>query len=204
MCLDDQIISEYIDGELDEPWKSQVMEHLSWCESCKSRYNDIKSLQESIKGSVLDDDAISRSSKRVMRYMESNVIDKPKHTYIQKIRNFFSKKVVMPICAAALTFCFCMIIFNGSPEDGALIVDTPSVSLNIDNVVPVRTSDNFTTSQTLKDYSLEDIIKYLDDSGYDVTISPKVLSPIEMEHDNKLTVSPYMSVFFPQKIDMNK
>lgn len=204
MCLDDQMLSEYADNELTEPWKAQVMEHLNWCEACKTRYEKIQSIKESMNNAVLDDSTIEYSQKRVMKYLNTNVINKPKHKYLQLIKDFFSKKLVLSVCSAAVTFCFCMIIFNGTLNNKDTIIKNNSVPLVMENIVPVRTSDNYTTSKTLKDYSLEEIIKYLDDSGYDVTISPKVLSPIEMEHDNKVTVSPYMSVFFPQKIDMNK
>lgn len=192
MCLDDQILSEYIDNELIEPWKSQVIEHLNWCEACRSRYEKIKSVNESIGEAALDDDSIKYAQKRIMRYLESNVMDKPEHKYIRRIKDFFKNRIVMPICATIITFCFCMIVFNHLADNNIPMNTTTQIST--DRVIPVRASDNHTTSKTLRDYSLEDIIKHLDESGYDVTISPKVLTPIKSPSDEEKTISPHTDI----------
>jgi hypothetical protein len=62
--------------------------------------------------------------------------------------------------------------------------------VDMENIIPVRASDNYSTSQSLKNYSLEDIIKYLDSCGYDVSIKLKVIEPIttisSIEYTNEL------------------
>ena len=178
MCVDDQILSSYIDGELSEPWRTQVEEHLDWCEACKSRYETIKAIHDKMKNAVLDDSSIGYSQNRVMRYLNANVLNKEKHTWLQKLHKIVSKKVLLPICSAALTFCFCLIFFHTPNEVNDLSVENPAPTLSIENIVPVRLSDNYTTTQSLENYSLEEILKYLDDSGYDVSISVKSISPI--------------------------
>ena len=185
MCLDDQMLSEYIDDELTEPWKSQVMEHLEWCESCKSRYNELESLKKSMAKASLDDDVISSSQSRVLRYLDSNVIGKSRHRILQSIGNFFNKKILVPACAVAITFCFCLIIFNSPKENDIIVAQDNVPSLSLDNVIQVRSSDNYTTSQTLSDYSLEEILQYLDDSGYDVTLRNKSVSAVEFSQSEK-------------------
>lgn len=195
MCVDDQILSSYIDGELSDPWKAQIEEHLEWCDACRLRYNAIKGLHEKVEESVISDDSIGLSQNRVMRYLNANVLNKKRHTWIQKLHMFINKRFLIPVCTAAVTFCFCLIFLNPSGKVNDLSVVTDSPSLSIDNIVPVRLSDNYTTSQSIENYSLEEIIRYLDESGYDVTIRSKSIQPIRTE-------SPvYVPV--PMKIDLN-
>ena len=202
MCLDDQIISEYIDGELSEPWKSQLEEHLDWCESCKSRLRSLEAIKADMKESALEDSQVGYSQNRVMRYINANVLNQPKHTLLQKVHNFVSKRVFLPICTAVVTFCFCLIVFT-SPEKVEEIVPTVGIpSLSIESITPVRLSDNYTTSQSLENYSIDEILRYLDDSGYDVTISVKSIKPINegtvIKNDSKslFNISPPISTDF--------
>lgn len=181
MCPDEQILNEYIDGELESPWKDQIEEHLDWCEGCKKRLETIKSIRKVVQNSVLSDKNIEYSQDRVMRYLNANVLNKEKHTWLQKLHKIVSKKVLLPICSAAVTFCFCLIIFNtGGNKDIISVQETPSV-LSIENITAVRSSDSYTTTKSLNDYSLEDIIQHLDKMGYDVTISNKGIVPLDYE-----------------------
>lgn len=197
MCVDDQILSAYIDGELSEPWRTQIDEHLEWCEACKKRLEDLKKVHNVVSNAVLDDSSIGLSQNRVMRYLNANVLNKEKHTWLQKLHKIVSKKVLLPICSAALTFCFCLIIFT-SPEkvnEIAPIENTPS--LTIENITPVRLTDNYTTNETLDKYSLDDILRYLDESGYDVSIRVKSINPIETGEVIKSDYNPLPTLKFP-------
>ena len=195
MCVDDQILSSYIDGELSEPWRAQIEEHLEWCDACRLRYNTIKGLHEKVEESVISDDSIGLSQNRVMRYLNANVLNKKRHTWIQKLHMLINRRFLIPVCTAAVTFCFCLIFLNPSGKVDDLSVGSSYSSLSIDNIVPVRLSDNYTTSQSIENYSLEEIIRYLDESGYDVTIRSKGIQPIRTES------SVYVPV--PMKIDIN-
>lgn len=190
MCVDDQILSSYIDGELSEPWKSQIEEHLEWCEACRIRYEKLKKLNEITKSAVLDDSDIGLSQNRVMKYLNANVINKEKHTWLQKLHKIVSKKVLLPICSAALTFCFCLIVFTSPEKVNEIAPETISPNLSIESITPVRTSDNYTTTNTLSKYSLEEIIQYLDSEGYDVTVTYKPLIGLNIEEEVHKTIEP--------------
>lgn len=201
MCVDDQILSAYIDGELSEPWKTQIEEHLEWCEACKKRLADLKEVHDVVNNAVLDDSSIGLSQNRVMRYLNANVLNKEKHTWLQKLHKIVSKKVLLPICSAALTFCFCLIIFT-SPEKVTEITHVDNVpSLSIENITPVRLTDNYTTSETLDKYSLDEILKYLDEKGYDVSISVKSIKPL---NDGKVIKREYDESFIFPKLNLFK
>lgn len=175
MCLDDQLLGQYIDGELQEPWLSQIAEHIEWCEVCKHRLEELKNIKQRMQDSVMSDEDIESRQNRVLKYMEKNVLNKKKKFNIRKILN---KKILMPLASACIMFCFCLIIFHPTKNEEILLPEVSS-SLSIESVIPVRTTDNYTTSQTLKNYSLEDILKYLDSKGYDVSISPKPIISLE-------------------------
>ena len=105
MCLDDQIISEYIDGELQEPWKTQLEEHLDWCPSCKKRFEDISSLKTRMNESVLEEDIIQERQDRVLKYITANVLHKKSKfkLFKEKIESFIKvplKRVLIPAAAA--------------------------------------------------------------------------------------------------------
>ena len=201
MCVDDQILSAYIDGELSEPWKSQIEEHLEWCEACKKRLADIKEVHNVVSNAVLEDDVVGLSQNRVMRYLNANVLNKEKYTWKQKLHNFVSKKVLLPICSAALTFCFCLIIFTSPDKVNEIAPIDNEPSLAIENITPVRLTDNYTTSETLDKYSLDEILKYLDEKGYDVSISVKSIKPLT---DGKVIKREYDESFIFPKLNVFK
>lgn len=189
MCLDDQILSCYVDGELEEPWKSQVEEHLVWCNSCSKRLEELKSLHKIVNDAVLSDNVIDNSKERVSIFLEKNVLHKKSISIKQKISNFFRNRIVVPALSVCVTFCVCLFIFNQKEPSKIMSPIVPS-AVNMENIVPVRASDNYSTSQSLKNYSLEEIIKYLDSCGYDVSIKLKVIEPIttlsSIEYNNEL------------------
>lgn len=181
MCLDDQIITSYLDDELTKPWKAQFEEHISWCPVCQQRVEQLKALKQKTQEAVLEDSAIARSQDRVSKYLEKNILTSKRRTFKHMIKSLPSKKAFWPMLAAAITFCFCLIIFPDKAITGNSVLSETAapISLNLDNITPVRLSDNYTTSSALSNYSLEEILQYLDDSGYEVNISVKSIAPIE-------------------------
>lgn len=190
MCLDDQILSSYIDGELSEPWRNQIAEHLEWCESCKSRFDRLNQIHNLTQDAVLEDENIGLSQNRVMKYLNNNVLNKEKHTWLQKLHKIVSKKVLLPICSAALTFCFCLIVFTSPEKINEISPETMSPSLSIESITQVRSTDNYTTANALNKYSLEEIIQYLDSEGYDVTVTYKPLIGLNIEEEVHKTIEP--------------
>lgn len=190
MCIDDQILSSYIDGELIEPWKTQLEEHLDWCEACKVRYNNLKKVSEVTQKAILSDSDIDFSKNRVMKYLNANVINKPKHTFLQKVKDLFRNRIFVPTFVAALSFCFCLIVFTSPEKVNQIAPETMLSSLTIENITQVRTSDNYTTTSTLNKYSLEEIIQYLDSEGYDVTVTYKPVIGLDFSEEVHDTIEP--------------
>ena len=61
MCVDDQLLNTYLDQELKEPWKTQVEEHLSYCNACRLRLSALQEIQNRLASATLSDDEIAPS-----------------------------------------------------------------------------------------------------------------------------------------------
>ena len=178
MHLDDQIISSYLDNEVSSPWKEQLEEHIEWCPACQKQLEEARHLKNIINNAVLPQESIEASQKRVLNYIEKNILKKKKASLRTVITKPVFKRIFWPVLSAAMTFCFCLIIFSPG-QSSSLIQKTPeNISLSIESITPVRASDNYTTGKSLSDYSLEDIMQYLDKKGYDVNISTKGIKPL--------------------------
>jgi hypothetical protein len=44
MCPDREILSSYLDGEVEEPWKARIAEHLESCAECRGAYGNLERL----------------------------------------------------------------------------------------------------------------------------------------------------------------
>ena len=180
MCLDEQILNTYIDGELTEPWKSQVGEHLSFCDACKSRMAGIQATRDSIRAAVLPDEEIEFRKKRVLLNIEKNHLGKRRgiRRFLHKTFTLSARGLVGMAAAFVVVFIGSWTILGGSKDESRpLVADIPS-PVALSNITPVRASDNAATSKTLEDYSLDDILRSLDARGYDVDIRIKSISPI--------------------------
>jgi len=181
MCLDDQILNTYLDGELSEPWKSQVEEHLSYCPSCRSRYQKLASLSEKVKLAVLTDEEIAPRQDRVLSMIEKNYLSKkPKQSFWKKYFRVSTPQIIGVAAAFVVVFIGSWAIFGGNKND-AIPLPELNTTIDLKNITPVRSTDNSTTSKSLESYSLEEILKNLDARGYDVDIRLKSIQPLALE-----------------------
>jgi len=182
MCLDDQILNTYVDGELEEPWKSQVEEHLSYCVSCRNRCNSLRELSNRIKDAELSQSEIESRKDRVMSVLEKNYLNKKKGLFRNRTLRFTFPQFAIGT-AAAFVIVFVGSFALGSRSTKSDIIPVPEIgySVDINNITPVRASDNATTAKSLESYSLDEILKNLDARGYDVDIRLKSIQPVNFE-----------------------
>lgn len=182
MCLDDQILNTYVDGELEEPWKSQVEEHLSYCVSCRNRCNSLRELSARIKDAELSQSEIESRKDRVMSVLEKNYLNKKKGPFRNRIFRFTFPQFAIGT-AAAFVIVFAGSFALGSRANKSDIIPVPEIgySVDINNITPVRASDNATTAKSLESYSLDEILKNLDARGYDVDIRLKSIQPVTFD-----------------------
>ncbi len=179
MCLDDQILNTYLDGELAEPWRTQVAEHLNYCPACNARYEQLRILHKVVSSSRLNEEEIAPYQQKVLKFIENNYVNKRKKIgFIH--RNF---RVSMPmVLATAAAFVFVLagaFLFQGKPA-GTLgeIIPQVASSTQPGSVVQVRTTEGLASSRFLESYSLEEILQYLDAKGYEVDVRIKGIKPV--------------------------
>ena len=179
MCLDDQILNTYLDGELTEPWKSQVEEHLSYCKSCKHKLEQLQQLDETLKSAELSQEEIQSHQDRVLTMLEKNVLGKKKKSIFKK-QFKFSMPQLMGVAAAFV------IVFVGAWSAGSArsnnVIAMPEVnsSIDISSITPVKAQE----TKSLDSYSLDEIIKNLDSRGYDVDVRLKSITPVDVTAQN--------------------
>lgn len=182
MCLDDQILNTYLDGELAEPWKSQVEEHLSYCSSCRTRYQNLVSLSASIKNAALSDEELEANKNRVLSMIEKNHLSKKRRlSFLHKTFKVGAPQLVGVAAAFVVVFIGSWSIFGhkGANANPILLPDV-NTSIDLNNITQTRSTDNASTSKSLESYTLDEILKNLDARGYDVDIRLKSIQPLSL------------------------
>lgn len=182
MCLDDQLLNTYLDGELAEPWKSQVEEHLSYCTSCRARFQNLFELSNAVKASVLTDEELEQNQNRVLSMIEKNHLSKKKRSsFLRRQFKVSAPQLVGVAAAFVVVFVGSWAVFgNNGRKDNAILMPEVNTSIDINNITQTRSSDNTQTLKSLENYTLEDIIKNLDARGYDVDIRLKSIQPLSL------------------------
>ncbi|MCR5731850.1 MAG: zf-HC2 domain-containing protein [Sphaerochaetaceae bacterium] len=176
MCIDEQLISSYLDGELCEPYKSQTEEHLSYCKACNARLEKLKKVSDLVKLSSPSDEVLSKGKDEVFALLEKKYLgQKKKHISFLR-RKFEVTFPTMVTSAAAVVVIFVggFVLFGSNSSQTNEIVPSFNLQAGQDNVRFVSNKE-----QGLDSYSLEEIMKYLDSKGYEVDISIKGLKPLE-------------------------
>lgn len=176
MCLDDALLNSYLDDELLEPWKTQVEEHLSYCNGCQMRLEQLKELNDTLKSATIGDDEITIRADRVMSFFEKNRFDSSKK------QNIFRRKIQLNLVPALITsaaafvvvFIGSFVLFGTNNQQTSAIL--PEVMLPIESSQVQQVSSKQNTS--LEDFSLSEIIHYLDSQGYAVTLEVKTVDPL--------------------------
>ncbi|MFA5514199.1 MAG: hypothetical protein WDA17_04690 [Sphaerochaetaceae bacterium] len=187
MCLDDQILNTYLDKELVEPWKTQVEEHLSYCTACQKRYDQLEQLHLIISQSRLQEDELNNSKKKVLSFIDKNYLQQQnKVKFIN--REFRIKTPILLSSAAAFLFILMGALFigRGIQSDSGELIPSVVLSNGGGSVVQVRATEALAANQVLENFSLEEILKYLDSKGFDVDLRLRTIQLFEQNGENSL------------------
>jgi predicted anti-sigma-YlaC factor YlaD len=177
MCLDDALLNSYLDGELQEPWKTQVEEHLSYCSGCQMRFNQLKELVNTLQGATVSDEEISLRSNRVMEFFEQNRFNEPpkNHLFKKKIQVSLIPALLTSAAAVVVVFIGSFVLFGSNNKQTSEIMPEVMMPINSTEVEQVSVNEK----SSLDDYSLSEIIHYLDSQGYAVKLEVKAVNPLE-------------------------
>ncbi|MFA6775422.1 MAG: zf-HC2 domain-containing protein [Sphaerochaetaceae bacterium] len=176
MCVDDELLNTYLDGELQEPWRTQVEQHLGYCNACRGRLAQLKALDETMKKASLSNEEIQDRQEKVLSYFE-------KSRFGNKKVSFFARRVQVRLVPALLTsaaafvivFIGAFVLFGSNSKQTEQIL--PGVAAPVDSANVRQVSE--VKPKTLDDYSLEQIVQYLDSKGYAVKLEVKAVEPIQ-------------------------
>lgn len=175
MCIDLQMLSAYMDGELKEPYRTQVEEHLEHCATCRNILGNMKSLDRTIQSDSFSNSEIERNKDVIFKKLDNKFFSNG-----NKI-SFFRRRIQMKVptaiaSAAAATFIFvgAFVLFGTNSSETSDILPSFNVNAESENVRYVS------NKESLDNYSLEEILQYLDSKGYNVDISIKGLQPLEV------------------------
>ncbi len=175
MCIDLQMLSAYMDGELAEPYRTQVEEHLLHCATCRNLLHSMEGLDRRIQDDSFSEEELDRNKEAVFEKLDNKFFREKNRISIFRRRIQMSVPAMIATAAAA-TFIFVggFVLFGSNAGQTSDILPSFNVNAGAENVRYVSNSDS------LDNYSLEEILQYLDSRGYNVDISIKGLQPLEV------------------------
>ncbi len=105
MCVDDQLLSAFIDGELESGTLDLVKIHLSECPSCRKRLEGMRLVSTALSAGTLSSGEIALSSRRVAVRLD-HVLDPVSG------RGFWNRRFSIP-APLALAAMLVMVLLSG-------------------------------------------------------------------------------------------
>lgn len=174
MCIDSQMLSAYLDGELPEPYRTQVEEHLEHCAACRKHLDDMRALERRIQSAEFPEEQLMRNKDRIFSLLDKKYFQNGnKVSFIRRRLEISLPSLITAAAAVVFIFIGGFMFFGTSSEQTEDIL--PSFALQADSANVHYVSD----TAGLESYTLEEILQYLDSKGYNVDISIKGLQPLE-------------------------
>ncbi len=176
MCIDSQMLSAYLDGELKEPYRTQVEAHLEHCAACRKHLEDMRALDRRILSAALPEEQLVRSKDKIFSLLDKKYFQSGnKVSFIRRRLEISLPSLITAAAAVVFIFIGGFMFFGTSSEQTEDIL--PSFAMQADSTNVHYVSD----TAGLENYTLEEILQYLDSKGYNVDISIKGLQPLETE-----------------------
>ncbi|MGO9411642.1 MAG: anti-sigma factor family protein [Spirochaetia bacterium] len=157
MCPDRQIISAYLDGEIEAPWDTAITEHLASCETCRSLHARLAETRRVLREEPLSD--WQAPLERVRRALRTQTPPPRRETPV------WGRKVSVPLPVAALAAAL-VLIFGAAlavtqlrPHVGLVrITKAPAGGTEIQISAPISELETLLKSVGAEDTSREDVI----------------------------------------------
>lgn len=176
MCIDEALLTSYMDGELGEPYRTQTEEHLAHCSACRARLDRLKAISKMLSRDDVDEAAVEKAKSETASLLERKFFseDGRRPAFLRRRIEMGLGSMITAAAGLVVVFIGGFVLFGTSSEQTSEIIPSYTVQADTSNVHFVSTQD-----RGLDGYSLEEILSYLDSKGYDVDISIKGLQPIE-------------------------
>lgn len=175
MCIDSQMLSAYLDGELLEPYRTQVEEHLAHCPACRKHLEDLKAVSDRMHDLDYPEDMLLRNKDRIYSLLEKKYLNEGKVSFFRRRVQISLPSMVTAAAAVVFIFIGGFMFFGSKQSQTEDILPSFAVQADSSNVHYVSGP----AYDSLENYTLEEILQYLDSKGYQVDISIKGLKPLE-------------------------
>ena len=179
MCYDDQIISAYVDGELEEPLHTKAKNHIEGCERCRKVVAEYRALQELFTAtrSQTTETTLETRERKTRVWGEIQ-----RHTRRESVQDFWHRRVQvpMPLAAGVLVAMIALVltlVFN------PLSTGQQSVPLALqgDDTIPEVPSEYVSPANTMPE--IEQLVRFLSDQGAAIEVK------IQLPSTSKIQVS---------------
>jgi len=180
MCYDEQIISAYVDGELEGPLSTEVKKHIESCRRCRSLAAEFSAISE-VFTAVRSADSIDSDQRKARVWQGIR-----RQTNRETVQNFWHRRVQIPlplaagvvIAVAALVFTLIVNPFSSNHRGTPTALEQDKA---MDTTIPAVPSDFTSPGNTIPE--LEQLVRFLSDQGAAIEVK------IELPSSSKIQVS---------------
>ena len=176
MCIDEYILSAYVDGELGEVQSSGIKEHLEICSTCRKKVNFFETVRNQLKNSDID----------VNKFVQGNVWARLVHsTSTSENLGFWQRKFILsPSFMISISFVFLAVIGIGlfmvdsdknNMLNSAKNFESTFYSEDIPIEIPIDNIENVLAYFNISDEPLEVFIQLPDASDFIIQGEPRFL-----------------------------
>lgn len=174
MCPDLETLSAFLDGEVGEPWKRKIEQHLLECPACQRNVADMRQL-----GAVLRNDAQPDDREPLARLRGRLYLQELKRAYRLPV---WKKRLVVPVPAAAAAALLVLLLgvstlFLSMRRDfrSMSIRTQPSGTTEVKITAPIQDLEHLLRSLDRDASKQEFIIRLPNDSTFSVVGEPELV-----------------------------
>lgn len=161
-CPDDSLWSSYIDGEVGEPWRSRMRDHLSRCPRCSSKVQALDSLHTAIGriSAGSEQKAIASASARIKACLDAESLEAPivRRDKKSKLVDIMGWKVSLPIPALAAALVAIVLLFGYSLGAFTPLLRNARLLASLSKVLASNQTDLETLAQTMRQASAQAVV----------------------------------------------
>lgn len=102
MCPDRQILSAWLDGEIDAPWDRKLEEHVAACEDCRARLERLEAVRRSLLEASVPD------WRPAMERVRSSLVSRG--LAVEKTASAWRHRVSLPVPLAAAAVLLVLVL----------------------------------------------------------------------------------------------
>lgn len=179
MCYDEQILSAYVDGELQRQLHTSVERHIGECERCRKLSNEYRALKDLFiaTGNSTTETGVDNQARKARVWREIQ-----RQTRRERVQDFWHRRVQVPLplvaglAAAAVIVVLTLVLNPFAPEQHMV-----PMAMQSDETIPEVPTGFSSSADNMPE--LEQLVRFLSDQGAAVEVK------IQLPSTSKIQVS---------------